>query len=83
MVQRGVRSNPAGGNALNNLVALATSAKLPGPLLLAVWGVYSGQYAKLFKPPFDDYASEICLVAMIVGAGLVIIASLKSIFSSA
>jgi hypothetical protein len=50
-----------------------------GGLLLAAVGGYGGQYAAMFKPPYDDYASLICLGAMAAGT---VIAAIKIIMSS-
>jgi hypothetical protein len=38
-----------------------------GPLLLAATGLYGGRYAAEFKPPFDDYASWICIAFVVTG----------------
>lgn len=59
---------------MNELVALVKAAgDFAGPLSIVLVGVYSGQYAKLFKPPLDDYASYCCLGVLVIGmVGLVI-----------
>lgn len=41
-----------------------------GGIALAGVGCYGGYYAKLFKSPYDDWASVICLIAM--GWGLLL-----------
>jgi hypothetical protein len=64
-----------------DLFELAKQAKAPGPLLLAVLGVYGGQYAKLFDKPFSDVASIICLIAMAVGVLLLAISATRATFS--
>jgi hypothetical protein len=38
-----------------------------GGLAIAAFGVFGGRYAAMFMPPFDYYASWICLVAMMTG----------------
>jgi hypothetical protein len=44
---------------------LQSSQGSPG--LLAVWGLYGGQYAKLFEPSFNEVASWVCIAALVVG----------------
>ncbi len=38
-----------------------------GAVLLVAVGAYGGTQAAQFKPPFDDYASWICLFLMAIG----------------
>lgn len=63
-----------------DLINLAKSAKAPGPILLAIYGVYGGQYAKLFEPPYNDMANWICLASMGIGILLIVIRSIKAAF---
>jgi hypothetical protein len=63
-----------------DLVALAKDAKAPRPLLLAIWGLYGGKYAKLFDPPFNDIASGICIFAMAAGIVLLLTIAVRSVF---
>jgi len=64
-------------NGLGHLVALAKEFRAPGPVLPAIWGVYGGQYAKLFEPPFNAVASWICIAAMVIGLGFIVIRSFR------
>jgi hypothetical protein len=50
-----------------NIIRVAGPAA--GGLLIAFYGVWGGQYAAKFKPPFDDVASVICVAAMVIGIG--------------
>ena len=50
-------------------------------------GVYGGQYAVKFKPPFDDYASWGCLTLMTAGTIIAIpqigVVAYRSLFTTA
>jgi hypothetical protein len=67
---------------ISDLVNLAKSVQAPGPILLAVYGLYGGRYAKLFDAPYRDIASVICLVSMGIGVTLVVVRSIKMIWSN-
>jgi len=54
----------------DTLLELAKQARAPRPLMLALFGVYGGQFAKLFDAPFNVVASVICLLSMALGVGL-------------
>lgn len=50
--------------------AIKAAGPAAGGLAIAFYGVYGGQYATKFKPPYDDFASGICLIAMVIGIGI-------------
>jgi len=57
-------------------IELVKSARpAAGSLLIAAGGVYGGQFASKFIPPFDWYASGLCVLAMIIGLTIAVAAA--------
>jgi hypothetical protein len=56
------------GPDLTPLIQIAGKPKGGGGLMLAAWGIYGGQYAKMFPPEHVLIASWVCLIAAVLGA---------------
>lgn len=53
-----------------------------GGLMLFAWGAFTGQYAAKFKPPFDEFASGICIFLMAAGFFIAVIQTILSAYKS-